>query len=112
MAQLEQWMLTEQERIKKRFMERELPDYMWGGVERYLLHGISPGNFLTAALENRLSGAFSYADQTNTFCMKQWVQFFYNDLPGNCWGDVERVENWIVSGGWIGRQAAADAKEG
>jgi len=82
-------------RIRKSFDEYGLPDYMWGGLERYLKYGILPGGFLTAVLENNLSQSFSRADSTNQNLMKEWVGFVYMYVPAIAWGSSEDVKNWV-----------------
>ena len=42
-----------------------IPDYMRGGLRRYLAHGIEPGSFLSAVLRNDLIDACGRADDTN-----------------------------------------------
>jgi uncharacterized membrane protein len=74
----------------------KIPEYMRGGVERYVEFGIRPGNFLTALFSNDFMGAFMYADATNTAAMKDWANFLYNELPGSCWGSEEEVAAWIA----------------
>jgi len=73
----------------------DLPDYMAGGVSRYLLHYIEPGSFLTAVLANDLREAVACADSTNAYLLGQWVKFFYNEVPANCWGSPELVRAWL-----------------
>lgn len=74
-----------------------IPAHMWGGVERYLLHGIPPGGFLTAVLSNDLMGAFGKADDENTAAMRNWAMFIYNYMPNGCHGSPEKVRAWLAS---------------
>jgi hypothetical protein len=73
-----------------------IPAHMWGAIERYMLHGIPPGSFLTAVLSNDLREAFARADDENTACMKQWVQFLYSYAPSGSWGSPEHFHSWIA----------------
>jgi len=102
-----EWIMSQMETVYVHFREKELPDYMWEGVRLYVAHGICPGHFLTSALQNSLSGAFSHADDNNIQTMRQWVMFFYNDLPSGCWGSTDKVEGWLSAGGLVGIDNAA-----
>lgn len=62
---------------------------------RYVEHGIEPGSFLTAVLENDLAEACARADMHNRRKLYEWVYYIYNECPGECWGSPEKVEAWI-----------------
>ncbi len=79
-----------------------LPDYMQSAVERYVLHGIPPGHFLTAVVENNLREAVERADSTNIWFLREYVVFFYTSAPGECWGSPQRVKDWIGNSGALG----------
>lgn len=84
-----------------------LPDYMRGGVQRYIENGIEPGHFLVAVLSNDLVESLSRADETNRERLFDYASFLYNELPGRrskpaCWGSREAVLNWIKVGGLKG----------
>lgn len=70
-------------------------DYIYGALERYLNHGIMPGSFMTAVLENNLSEAFGRADSFNTANMKNIVGYVYNNVPANAWGSREKVDEYL-----------------
>jgi hypothetical protein len=72
-----------------------LPEHMRDGARLYIEHGIAPGGFMMAVLENNLAEAFGRADYVNTHCMASWVAWLYNDAPSSCWGSPERVAAWI-----------------
>lgn len=72
-------------------------DYIYGALERYLNHGIHPGSFLAAVLENNLSEAFGRADVFNSANMKNIVGYVYHHLPHNAWGSREKVESYVAS---------------
>ena len=65
------------------------------GLRNYVDHGIPPGSFLRAVLENNLVKAFACADDENTLSMHEIVKYCYNELPHICWGSPEKVENWM-----------------
>lgn len=69
----------------------------YGALERYLNHGIMPGSFMTAVLENNLMQAMGRADRENSANLKNIVGYIYNHLPSNSWGSRDRVENYVKS---------------
>lgn len=87
-----------------------IPDYMRGAVERYVMHGVPPGSFLTAVFCNHFLDAVGQADNTNAQCLSAYARFLYNHVPGECKGSSTRVADWIKRGGVAGiqkREAAA-----
>lgn len=76
------------------FKMNGVPAHLRGGLERYLLDGIRPGQFLSAVLENNLSDAFSYGDEESIAGLKGVVLFLYNHAPNTAWGSVWKVAKW------------------
>lgn len=74
-----------------------LPEAAQGGMRRYIEHGIMPGSFLTAVLENDLSGSFGAADHINVLLIHNYVKWLYNYAPSPCWGSPEAVKEWAAS---------------
>lgn len=64
-------------------------------LERYVQHGIEPGQFLLAVLENNLMEAFGRADSYNRASLFFILRYIYNELPGNCHGSPERVREFL-----------------
>lgn len=77
----------------------KLPSHMQGAAKRYIEKGIPPGHFLTAVIENNLFLAVCHADEENVRALKEWVLFFYNEAPGNCWKSTEAMDAWVKQGG-------------
>lgn len=73
-----------------------IPTHMHGALKRWINEGIWPGSFLTAVLQNDLKEAFGRADSVNTEAMPNWMCFLYNYAPSQCWGSVEKTEQWAV----------------
>ena len=84
-----------------------IPDYMIGGLTRYLLNGIPPGSFLTAVLSNDLMEALGHADYENQTALPAYGTFLYNYAPRNCKGSPEAVREWLMSGGILGAKEPA-----
>ena len=68
---------------------------MQAGVDRYLNHGVPPGDFLTALFSNDLKMAFGKADEANTAAMRRWVGFMYG-MPSTSQGSPVAVRAWIA----------------
>lgn len=93
---------TRIEEIHEKFKKLGLPDYMWGGVQRYLEHKIEPGSFLLSVLENApFTEVIARADVTNQSLLREWGLFCYNDLPGWAWGSKEKVQAWLTLKGLV-----------
>ncbi len=82
-----------------------VPPHMRDGVCLWLLHGIPPGSFLAAVIRNDLSMAVGRADEINRAHLHDWVAFFYNYTPHECWGSEERAAGWAKRGGLRGHKA-------
>lgn len=79
-----------------------LPDYMVGGLLRYMNYGTEPGDFLRAVITNDLGGAFGRADENNTAAMRNWVAWFYTYAPGPSWGSPTNYAEWVATRGLYG----------
>ena len=87
-----------------RYLE-DLPEHMRAGIRRYLYHGIVPGRFLKAVMENDLVGAFGAADDVNRSILWNYANMLYNAFPPRStgvWGSVQAVEDWRDVGGLNG----------
>ena len=80
-----------------------IPERMREAIRRYILEGIPTGNFLQAVICNDLRGAVNYADDDNLPLLKQYVRWFYNIAPANCYGSRAVMLAWIESGGMNGK---------
>jgi hypothetical protein len=72
----------------------EIPHHMRNTAELYLLHGVRPGSFLEAVLENDLAGAVGRADHYNRGALAAWVDWCFWCLPSRAWGSREAVAKW------------------
>ena len=79
-----------------------LPPYMHDGVALWITRGIEPGSFLSAVINNNLRGAVMRADDFNRDMLREWVGFFYNYAPSQCWGSQDKAREWMRIGGLLG----------
>lgn len=88
-----------------------IPSHMREGMRNYIEHGIPPGDFLRAVLENDLASAFERADSINSGRIRDYVVFLYNHAPSECWGSKANFAAWIEKRGLLGQQAPDQLKE-
>lgn len=72
-----------------------LPGHLQDGMRRYVEHGVPPGGFLTAVLENDLMEAFKRADSSSQRGMLNIILFMYNEMPMGIYGSPELVKAWV-----------------
>lgn len=70
------------------------PEHNREGMERYIEHGIEPGDFLLAVLSNDLIGAFGKADHINMVNVQNIARWLFNNAPPSCFGSPEAVARW------------------
>ena len=79
-----------------------IPPHMQSAITRYLEHGVNPGGFVTAVLENNLSEAVCRADDTNSTLLREYIMVMTWMLPAHAWGSRSRVEAWTSHKGLDG----------
>ena len=76
----------------------DLPTRMLPGLYGYVIHGIPPGDFLTAVITNDLVGAIVLADDQNLSMLPIWVKFFCSCVePTGASGSLAKMNRWILS---------------
>lgn len=85
-----------------------IPDYMIGGLRRYIENGIEPGSFLSNLLSNDLRGTFETADMVNSRRVRDYVTFLYNYAPRDCWGCRENFVSWVQRKGLGWKEVSRD----
>lgn len=71
-----------------------IPQRMRESIERYCVHHIKPGNFLSALLQNDLEGAIFHADDENLPLIKTYVLWFRWHTSG-LYGK-ENFQKWLA----------------
>src|SRR5262245_12000972 len=79
-----------------------IPEKMHHEIHRYIQHGVQPGDFVFAFVSNNLKETFRTADDENKRRIEDYIKFFYNYAPSECWGEKERVDEWLREGGLLG----------
>jgi hypothetical protein len=74
---------------------KDCPQELQAGLNRYVNERCQTGSFLYAILTNNLREAVMRADDKNIRLIPEIVCFVYNEIPGKCWGSVEKVEAWL-----------------
>lgn len=83
-------------RYLDKFCYKDIPDHMMESITFYISHGRPLGGFLEAVFANDLFKAVSKADDVNLEILPIYVCYIYNELPGDCHGNYEIVEDWIM----------------
>jgi hypothetical protein len=95
---------AQEQEYRRAMQDKAIPEYMHGGVIRFVMQGRAPDthSFLYAVLSNNLIKAFAKADSANLDALQGWTRLLHNDLPHNCYGSPEKVDEWAKSGGLDG----------
>ena len=72
-----------------------IPEHTKAAIDRYVMHRLPPGGFLTAVLTNNLVGAVTRADVHNLEALLEIVRYVYNEVPASAWGSEQRVEDYL-----------------
>lgn len=82
-------------------LRQNVPQHTLDALERYVEHHLRPGGFLMAVLMNQFIDAIFLADKENRLALKEIATYVYWELPRQCWGSREIVENWLSQKGGI-----------
>lgn len=75
---------------------KRIPSYMYKSIIEYIVHyQIDKDDFLWNIVTNNLVGVYRTADINNINLIDVYVGFFYNEVPTNCWGSVDKANNWL-----------------
>ena len=72
-----------------------IPEHIRDSFERYLMHGLEPGGFVTAVLANDLFLAVSRADAINVTKIPHIALWVYHNMPAGSIGSYDIVRDWI-----------------
>lgn len=75
----------------------DVPEYLRGGLVRYLSDGILPGSFLQAVLCNDLTQACVRADPFALAGLAALAEFLIHYAPVIAWGSRARVLAWTTT---------------
>ena len=87
-------MITREELIALDERYAVIPSRTLDAINRYVTLREDTGDFVTAVLENNLSGAMNAADDENMAALEMIVRYCYNHIPAGCWGSPEKVAAW------------------
>lgn len=87
--------ICKQELDSYRFRQWFIPERMMGGLHRYLVHRIVPGDFLTAVIQNDFVEACGRADDENLANLPAYAAFFYNEAPLGSSGSKQIMVEWL-----------------
>ena len=78
------------------FREWVIREDMIAALDRYQLHHLPPGGFLTAVLAHDLMEAVKRADDDNIRQLPAYAAYMYNHMPSACHGSYEAVKAWTL----------------
>ena len=95
---------AQEQEYRRAMQDKGIPAHMHDGVIRFVMQGRAPDTygFLYAVLSNNLIKAFAKADSANLDALQGWTRLLHNDLPHNCYGSPEKVDEWAKYGGLEG----------
>jgi len=73
-----------------------IPQRIKDGIDLYVTHGIQPGGFLRAVLENDLLRAVQRADAESLAALPVIVCYLYSNVRADCWGSRPAVAEWLA----------------
>ena len=74
----------------------EAPVHILDSINAYVEHRRRPGGFLTAVLEDSLTGALRAADDASRRGLDDIMLYLWNEVPADCWGSPEKVAAWLT----------------
>lgn len=81
---------------------QDIPEHIRDGFRLYLVHGIEPGSFCRACLENDMKEAAGKADHINRSRIPDIAMFMVWGMPSDSQGSPEKVSAWIKHRGLEG----------
>lgn len=81
--------------------ESRVPEHLHDGLMMFVVHGVKPGDFLTAVLENNLLRAFEVADPESEAGLRSTLEWLYTGAPSGCWISPGAVLAWCLRGGLL-----------
>lgn len=80
----------------RRKLNELVPAHLRGGLALYVEHGVMPGDFLCAVLDNRLFEAVARADEQSLAGLRGITQWLWNYAPSACFGSKEKRVAWVA----------------
>tara|TARA_R110002167_G_scaffold65480_2_gene185303 strand:+ start:9584 stop:10015 length:432 start_codon:yes stop_codon:yes gene_type:complete len=74
-----------------------VPPHTLKTLDNWAKHGLPPGGFVAAVLENDLVDAVRRADSGNSAALVDIVRYLINELPMGCWGSYDNVALWATN---------------
>jgi hypothetical protein len=77
-----------------KYMGMEMPEHTQESMTNYLVHGYSPGGFLSAMLAMDMRRAVPSADTANRQMLWVIAHWIINHAPEGSWGSYEAIDAW------------------
>lgn len=76
-------------------LKMTVPEHLRPGLIRYFEHGIKPGSFLQALIQNNLAQTVLRADELTLPHLPNIVRWMMNEAPAPKWGSEDAMNAWI-----------------
>ena len=100
-----------EDKLEKGFIRCDIPSRMHGGIRRYVLEGITLGDFLTYVFHDSLKYAAHAADEGNQRLLMKYAQFIMDWVPTDAQGSEEKFTKWCRNGGCKGLDEKHEKKK-
>ena len=74
----------------------EIPDHMQEAIWQYVNNYRFAGSFLYSVFAHELFDSLARADDETEKILKSYVRLIYNELPMDCHGSFEKVDDWLA----------------
>lgn len=79
-----------------------IPRNLADSIERYLMHGVPPGGFLSAVIRNNLRATYALGDPVSLSVLPTILMFLHWEAPGGSSGSPQIMDEWIRHNGEMG----------
>ena len=92
--------------VDSRTYEELIPALTLYGIHEYVQNRTPTGDFLRGVLTNDLKKVMWHGDDNNLNALRWIFMYVYNQCPADCWGDKEKVQDWLRGPTKMTRQEA------
>jgi hypothetical protein len=72
-----------------------IPERIERSIRSYVEHGVEPGGFVRAVLENDLQAAVQRADPDCFVALRSICHHIFNCIPEKAWGSRLKIAVWL-----------------
>lgn len=80
-----------------------VPGHIMFSLKQYAFYGQQTGSCLLGILSNDIYNAVGRADNETAANLADIIKFIIRELPANSYGSKFNVDEWLASGGLVGK---------